>query len=269
MKKIRICFLCSFVLALGTLPSGQIFAEGLLNPDRDKPLEISADESLEWHRNELFFTAKKNVRTSQGKTTLHSNSLVAKYRDSDKSSIDIYHIEALGGVKIVSADSKAYGDKAVYDVDKGYAVMTGRNLRLLSTDQNVSARDRLEYWVNQGRMAAIGRAVAVREGDKLEADKIIVEFVDGKNGKRTLKTLKAIGNVVITTPTEALTGDRADYSAQTNIAVLKGNVRITRGENFLEGARAEVDLKTNISKMFGSDGDGGGGRVRGVFHSQK
>lgn len=101
MKIMRIYFLCLFVLVLSVLSGGQVFAEGLLNPDRDKPLEISAEESLEWHRNELFFTAKKNVRASQGKTTLHSNSLVAKYRDSDKSSIDIYHIEARGSVKIV------------------------------------------------------------------------------------------------------------------------------------------------------------------------
>lgn len=233
------------------------------NPDQNKPLEITADESLEWHRNDLFFKAKKNVRASQGGTTLISDVLVAKYRESKTSNIDIHTIQATGRVQIISTQSKAYGDKAVYSVDKAYAVMTGKNLRLVSDDQTVRARDKFQYWVNQGKLEAIGKAVAVREGDKLEADKLIAIF-DEKNGKRTLKTLEAIGNVVITTPTEVLTGEKAIYQAKTDIAEISENVKITRGLNTLEGAKAQVNLKTNISKIFGSK-ESGGGRVKGVF----
>ncbi len=228
------------------------FAQNPVNPDRNKPLEITAEESLEWHRSELFFQAKKDVKAVQGATTLYCDDMVAKYRDSKKSNIDIYSIEASGKVRIVSADSKAYGDYAVYNMDKGYAEMTGKNLRLVSEDQNVSARDKFVYWVTQGRLEALGKAVAVRDGDKIEADKLIATFTDSADGKRSLKTLEGVGNVIITTPTETLTGASAYYSVETGLAELKDNVRIMRGDSFLEGERAQVDLNTNISKIFGA-----------------
>jgi len=270
--------LCCMLLC--TIPvSG--YAQSDVNPDRNKPLEITAEETLEWHRNEFFFQAKKNVRAVQGVTTLYCNNLVAKYRDSKKSNIDIYNIEANGKVRIVSADSKAYGQKAVYDIDKGSAVMTGNNLKLVTEDQTVMAKDKFVYWAAQGRLEAIGQAEAVREGDRIQADKLIATFSEGENGKRVLETFEADGNVVITTQQEILTGAHAYYRAQTNVAELTDNVRIMRGESFLEGARAQVNLTTNISKIFGSDqvqtdgadpqsGEGesvsdGNGRVRAVF----
>ncbi len=238
------------------------------NPDSDKPLEIVADDSLEWHRNELYFKAKKNVRAKQGGTTLFSDILIAKYRKSKKSNIDIYIIKAVGNVQIISAKSKAYGDKAVYSVDKGLAVLTGNNLRLVSEDQIVTARDKFLYWTADGRLEAVGHALAMREGDRIEADKLTAVFVeDEKSGKRVLKTLEAFGNVIITTPEEVLTGDRAKYEANENIAQIFDNVKITKGPNILEGARAQVNLKTNVSKIFGSkEGDGYSGRVKGVFY---
>lgn len=235
-----------------------------LNPDRKEPLEITAQESLEWHRGEQFFKALKDVRAVQGGVTLLSDSLTAKYRDGAKGGMEIYHIQADGHVIIESADSKAYGDKAVYEMDKGLAVMTGKDLRLVSTDQVVTARDRFEYWVNAGKLEAIGNAVAIREGDRLEADRISAVFIQDAKGQRVLETLEAHGHVKITTPEEVLTGDDAFYAAKTNIAEIRGNVKITRGPNVLEGEKAQVDLNTNISKMFGSES--GGGRVRGVFY---
>lgn len=236
------------------------------NPDSNKPLEITADQSLEWNRAELFFKARKNVVAKQGQTSLLASVLTAKYREAEESGIDIYSIQALGSVRIYSQNSKVYGDKAIYDLDRGYAVMTGNDLRLVSDDQTVHARDKFEYWVADGRLEAHGNAYAKRDGDKIEADKMIAIFInDPKTGKRTLKSLEALGHVVITTPDEILKGNRAIYMAKTNIAELIDGVVIVRGPNKLQGSRAEVNLNTNISKIFGGDGDDGG-RVRGVFY---
>ncbi len=248
-----------FLIAL----SGQVFAQ---NADSDEPLEISADESLEWHRTALYFKARKNVVASQGQTSLLSSILTAKYREGKGSGIDIYLMQADGAVQIISENGKAYGDRAVYDVDKSYAVMTGRNLRMISDGQKVTARDKFEYYVDAGRLEAHGQTKAVREGDTLEADKMIALFEEHKGtGKRTLKSLEAIGNVVITTPDEILRGHRALYTAKTNIAELFEGVVIVRGPNKLQGTRAEVNLETNISKIFGGT-KAEGGRVRGVFY---
>ena len=234
------------------------------NPDRKKPLEITADDSLEWHRNELYFKANKNVRAIQGETKLFSDILIAKYRDSENSGMEIYTIKADGNVQIILSQSKAYGDKAIYNIDKGFAIMRGNNLRLVSKDQTITARDKFRYWVNEGRLEAIGNAKAVRLGDTLEANKIIAIFKENKQGKRVLKTLEALGNVVITTPNEVLTGERAIYQATTNIAEIHENVKITRGLNVLEGSSAQVNLATNVSKIFGGNGEKG--RVRGTFY---
>ena len=230
------------------LPVG---AQNVANPERNKPLEITAEESLEWHRNDLFFQAKKDVVAKQGETILYCDELIAKYRDSKKTNIDIYSIEATGRVLIVSADSKVYGEKAIYNMDKGTAEMSGKDLRLISDDQNVTAKDKFIYWVAQGRLEAIGDAVAIREGDRIEADTLIATFSESKNGKRMLETLEGIGGVVITMPEETVTGRHAHYNAKTGIAQIKDKVKIMRGESFLEGEHAQVDMNTNISKIFG------------------
>lgn len=259
--------LLSLPIILGFLCAPLVHAQNTssANPDRNKPLEITADESLEWHRNDLYFRARKNVVAKQGATTLKAALLTAKYREGEKSGMDIHTIQANGNVQIISAQTNAYGDKATYNVDKGYAVMTGKGLRLVSEDQTVTARDKFQYWVNQGRLEAVGNAQAKREGDTLKADKIIAIFAQDKTGKRKLKTLEAVGNVEIITPSEVLTGARAMYKAQTNVAEITGDVNIKRGPNTLKGARGEVNLETNISKIFGS-GENSTGRVSGVFY---
>ena len=261
--KYILAILCVYVFCVSNT-----YAQTNLNLDMDEPLEITADESLEWHRNELYFKAVKNVRAVQGDTTLVSDVILAKYRDGKDSGIDIYEMQADGNVEIISAKSKAYGDKAIYSVDKSYAIMTGKNLRLVSDGQTVRAHDSFKYWVNDGRLEAIGEAVAMRGDDKLEADKIIAIFTEDKAGKRVLKTMEAIGNVVITTPDEILTGGRAIYKTSTNIAELHDNVKITRGNNVLKGKVAQVNMNTNISKIIGgaSASSDGTGRVRGIFY---
>lgn len=248
---------------------------------QDEPLELTAEESLEWRRNDLYFLAKKNVKVTQGAMVLYCDELGAKYRESTKSNIDIYHLKAHGNVRIVSADSKAYGDDAIYNMDKAYAEMIGKNLRFISPDQNVRAQDKFVYWMDKGRLEAVGHAVALRDGNKIKTDKLVAMFQEDKAGKRGLKSLEALGAVVITTPDEVLSGDYGFYSVETDLATLKGHVRITKGENVLEGARAQVNLKTNVSKLLGAAVDAGqegsvsssgaakeqgAGRVRAVFY---
>ncbi|MFP4098627.1 MAG: LptA/OstA family protein [Alphaproteobacteria bacterium] len=239
------------------------------NPDRDKPLEITADGSLEWHRNDLFFFAQDKVRAKQGETVLHCEELIARYRDSDQSNIDIYEIDASGDVRIISADSQVYGDEASYNIDRGLVRLTGQNLRLISQDHEVRARDAFVYRVADGRLEAIGEAVLKRDGDTIKGDKLVATFSQGQNGERELDTFMAVGNVVIRTPDEVLTGARGHYNAQTRVAELTDNVRIMRGDSFIEGERAQVNLDTNISQIFGKrEQDGGSsdpGRVRAVF----
>ena len=228
------------------------------------PLEITAEKTLEWHRNDLKYIARGKAMAKQGDTTINAETLTARYKETDKSSFDIYEMVAEENVVISSKEATATGDKAVYNVDKGLAVMTGNNLTMVSPEQTVTARDSFEYFVTEGKLTAKGNVRVIRTDDTITADTMSALFIENTKGQRELKRLEASGNVIIKTPTETLTGDTGHYNAATNIAEISGNVKITRGNNILEGERADVDLSTNVSRMFGSATQGG--RVRGVFY---
>lgn len=236
----------------------------------DKPIEITASQALEWHRNDNKYIAKGAVQATQGDTSIFSDTLTADYREGKTSSMEIYRLTADANVRIQNPTTTLYGEKAVYEVDQAYAVMTGNNLKMESPEQIVTARDRMEYWSNKGEALAIGKAKVVRGEDTINADVIKAIFKETPTG-REIDTLHANGNVVIVTPTETLTGDNGIYYSATNKAEIKGNVKIVRGPNELEGDRGEVDLNTNISKIFGNAAAVGTtgpapGRVRGIFY---
>lgn len=237
----------------------------LSNPNSEEPLEITADETLEWHRNDLMFIARGDVSTTQGDVTIKAATQTANYRETDESGFDIYRLTADDNVKIISRGNTATGTRAVYDVDKGVAVMTGDNLKLTSPERVLTANDSFEYYVADGRINALGNAVVVQGTDKIRANKMSAILKQNRTtGKREIDKLTADGNVIITTATEILKGQRGEYNAATNTAKIIGNVTITRGPNILSGAQAEVNLTTNVSKMVGGTGDSG--RVSGRFY---
>lgn len=256
-----------FIITAALLLSFPAFAQESASPiptGSNEPLEITADKSLEWHRTEKQFIARVNTLAKQGPTSIASDLLIADYRETAQSSMDIYKVTAEGSnVLITSQETTATGQKAIYNLDKGYAEMTGNNLKLVSPDQTVTARDRFEYWITAGKLVAIGQAKVVRLEDTLEAEQVSAVFTEDAKGQRVLKSLEADSNVVITTPTEVLTGDKATYNAETNLADLVGNVKIKRGPNILEGDKAQVNLTTNVSTMYGG---GSNGQVRGIFY---
>lgn len=266
-------FLCALLASTATFaqtPSGN-----------EQPIEITASKSVEWLRGQNQYVARENVVVTQGTMTMHSDLLTADYRDGASSSMEIWQITADGNVQIKDDTNTAYGDKGVYDVTNGIAVLTGQDLKLVSPDQTVTARDRMEYHSATRMAKAIGNAKVVRPTDTLTASTITAYFKDSSatattpqpaaqsssspiGGGGSLDRLEAEGNVVITTKTETLRGSKAVYRADSNTAELTGNVKIERGPNVMEGNRATVDLNTNVSKMFGSNTEGG--RVRGIFY---
>jgi lipopolysaccharide export system protein LptA len=251
------------MIALFLLSSGPVQAQ-TSSQDGETPLEITATDTIEWHRNTLKYIARGSAMAKQGDVSIFAQTLTADYRENEQSSSDIYKITALEQVVISSKDSTAEGDKAVYEVDTGIALLTGNNLVMRTPEQILHARDNIEYDVNAGLLTARGQVVVNRGKDRIEAQTMSAKLIQNAQGKREIDTMEANGNVVITTPTETLYGNNAFYNAKTNIAQLTGNVKIKRGPNILEGEKAEVNLSTNISKMYGSPNTGG--RVKGTFY---
>lgn len=276
MKAYLLPFLC--ILFLGTAFAN---AQEAAPSNSESPIEITAQKAMEWQRAKKQYIARENVVVKQGGTTITADLLTADYREGAQTSMEIWQLTAEGNVTISDGKNTAYGDLGVYDVTAGVATLTGQDLRLVSPDQTVTAKDKMEYFNNERKARAVGNAKVVRTNDTLTANTITAFFKDGsaqpqQNGTAAkgtgalgagggnLDRLEADGNVVIKTPDETLSGNKAIYRADTNTAELIGNVKVLREKNVLEGTRAEVNLTTNVSKMFGSKSENG--RVRGVFY---
>jgi lipopolysaccharide export system protein LptA len=264
----RIIAVAMAALGLGpaVLPPTPAHAQGIGLPgqNRDTPIEIHADEGIEWQQDAKAYIARGNARATQGKVTLHAATLIAYYQDSPRGGTEIWRIDALKDVRIVSAEQTAYGDKGVYDVAKGVMVLTG-NTRLVTPTDRITARDSLEYWEARALVVARGNAVATRGDRTLRADTLTAHFFKGKDNKSKINIIRAFDNVIITSPKEVVRARRGVYNLATGIAVLTGSVKITRGEDQLNGDKAEVNLKTGVSRMLSS----GPQRVRGLFKPRR
>lgn len=254
--------------------------------NNNNPIQVYADNGIEWNQNTRQYIARGNAKAIQGDTTVYGDTLVAYYEEVPGGNTEIYRLDALGNVRIVSPTETAYGEKGVYDVRNGVLVLTGRNLRYVTPDEIITARDSLEYY-EQKKMAvargnAVSRPVAAKTTNKktkkstpaaksndrtVRADILTARFRDsqapaGKKKKpapagaaprgNTLERMDAWGNVIVTRPGEIARGARGVYFPERDVATLWGKVRITRAGNQLNGEFAEVNFATGISRILSS-----------------
>lgn len=237
-----------------------------------KPLEIYADEGIEWHKDSNAYIARGNARAIQGDVTIFADTLTAYYRKIAGNATRVSRIEAAGNVRIRSPTETAEGDNAVYDVDKAILVLTGRNLKFITATTKITARDSIEYWEAKQMAVARGNAIATQEDKKLRADTLVAYFQKtkakgkGKSQGTEIYRIDAFDNVSITTPTDVAYGKQGVYNVITGIATLTGGVRITRGQNQLNGEIAEINMNTGISRILsGFDKDGKPKPVRALI----
>jgi len=289
------------LLLLAPLPAA---AQGL-DLSRGGPIAITAQDGIEWRQVEQQVIARGNARAVRENVTVIADRLVAWYRkkggaepakpaqsgiagETDTSANEIYRVQAEGNVRIFTATDQALGDRATYDMDQAVLVLTGRNLKLITPNEILTARDTLEYWSQKHMAVARGDAVVVtKDARRIAADTLVAYTTDTAQtgtaqtdtarpgtpaaggtarspgdplGSGKLERVEAFGNVSVRTVTDTVTGDRAVYVPDTGIARVGGNVRITRGQNQLNGAEADVNMKTGIARLT----SGSAGRVQGL-----
>jgi lipopolysaccharide export system protein LptA len=269
-------------------------AQGLVGGNAaDGPLEITAQDGIEWRRKEQVYIARGDASATRGEVTVYGDRLIAHYREKadgdgansgDSAGIagggdtEIYRIEAVGNVRIVDERSRTTGDKAVYSLDRQVVVVTGRDLTFETEQETITSEDSLEYWQARDLAVARGDAVARREERVIRAEVLTAHFEpqngdasqtgasdaagsaddggDGANGRaQEIRLIEAFDNVRISTPEEFARGERGVYNTETEIATLVDNVRLTRGENQLNGGWGQVNLKTGVSRLRGAPPD--------------
>jgi len=257
-------------LALAPAPPASAQSLSLSASGSNAPIEISADNGIEWQQENQLFLARGNAVAVRGTVKVRADVLSAYYRQSRKGGTEIWRLNADGGVRITSPRETASGEKGVYDVDKGILVLSGGRVRFVSGKDEISADGQLEYWERKQMAVARGNAIAVRADRRLRADVLAAYFRKDKKGKSSVYRVEAFDNVRVMTGKDRAEADRGVYNVQSGIATLTGSVRIIRGGNRLRGCRAEVNLNTGVSKLFGCARAGTGGRpVRGVIKSVK
>ena len=273
----------------------------------EQPIQIQADSGIEWQQNARIYIARGNAVATRGDSQVHADTLIAHYREAKGGNVntanmggntEIYRVEAEGHVTLQRNAQTVAGDRAVYDVDRSIAVVTGKQLKLATASDTVTARDSLEWYDQRQIAVARGDAVAVRNGKTIKADVLTAYIVKTAPGQQKggspagrpatahgkspvtpaavsgsapatdskISRVDAQGHVVVSNPPDIGRGDFGVYNATTGIATLIGNVVIERGKDVIRGQRGVMDLNKNVSRLMPGDTAGAPHqRVQGLF----
>ena len=237
----------------------------------DGPLQIFSDSGMEMSKDAKLLIARGNAKAIRGNMTVTADTLIGHYRDKlvngapppkDKTKeagsdadptgggSEVWRVEAQDRVKIFSPSQTAYGDHADYNIDDAVVVLTGKDLRLITPTDVITAKDSMEYWDAKHQAVARGDAVATRRDKRIQADVLVADFAEDENKKMNIDVAHGYGHVILTTPQEVVTGDRSDYVVATGVATITGIVHMTHGNNQLDGCYAVVNMNTGISHLY-------------------
>jgi len=276
----------------------------LINPNDGQPIEIRADNGIEWQQNTRTYIARGHAVAIRGPTEVHADTLIAHYRDAKGGNAggntEIYRLDAEGNVLIHKEGETITGDHAVYDVDQAVGVITGKNLKMTTATDTITARDRFDWYDQKQIGVARGDAVAIRNGKTIRAD-VLTGYMTktpagpAKPGEKPkpaatpaaakagapkpgekgapgdddskLSRVDAQGHVVVTNGSDVGQSDYGVYNAQTGIVTLIDNAVITRDKDVIRGQYAVMDLNTNVSRMMPNTAADPGKhqQVRGLF----
>ena len=222
---------------------------------KGEPIEIFAEEGIEWHKNKNKYVAVGNARAVSGSLSLKSDRIEAFYNESETSEMNIKKVQAKKNVIIEDNELQIEGgDYAEYTLKKDYFLITGKEITLTSESNVLKSREKLEYWRSKNIAIATGNAEAKKSNEFIvSADKLVWYLTESKKITK-VKKLLGFKNVSIKTNNEVAFSDKAIYNNLTEICKLYGNVKLQRGESFLLGEYAEVDLRTGISKLLPAPG---------------
>lgn len=220
------------------------------NKKNGKPIEIYAEQGIEWHKNEKKYLAIGNAMAKSGTMSLNSDRIEAFYEEKDQDEMDIKIVKAHKNVKVKDNDLEITGGRlAEYDLKKDFFSIFGKNLILTSEKNQLKSNKKMEYWRTKGVAIATGKSEAKKGNEfTIKADKL-VWYLNENEEKVDVKKIFGFKNVSIITNNEVAFSDKALYNKTNGICKLFGNVKLQKGQSFLTGDYAEVDLNRGISKL--------------------
>ena len=235
-----------------------------LASSNDAPIQVEADNGIEWQQDNEVLIARGNARAMRGGATIFADVLRAYYKRDASGNSSLHRLDAAGKVRILSQTETIDGDSAVYDMAQAVMVVYGKNVSYRSGNDVITSDKQMEYYETAQKAVARGNAVALHDDKKLQAQIIEAYFRKIAGDKSEVYEVRAFDEVVIITASEVVRADKAIYNVKTEFATLDGNVRITRGESILEGDAAQINMKTGVSRLLTK-----GKRVQGIIVPQK
>ena len=257
-----------FQISAAAVAGGLDLASG----SKDMPIEITADNGIEWEKNKEILIASGNAKASRGGITVLAEVLRAYYRKKTTGGTDLYRLEAAGGVKIFSDTESMEGQTAVLDFEQAILKVDGKKVIYKAGPDTITANQQMEYWERQKMAVARGNAVAIHKGKTLRADVLKALLRKNKTGRSEVYIIEAFNNVIIVSDKDTLRSDSAIYKLDSGIVTLKENVSIIRENSILNGDLAEINFKTGISKLLTVDSVGSRKerkRVRGLIYPHR
>ncbi|HIO38089.1 MAG TPA: hypothetical protein EYN27_03970 [Rhodospirillales bacterium] len=257
-----------FQISAAAVAGGLDLASG----SKDMPIEITADNGIEWEKNKEILIASGNAKASRGGITVLAEVLRAYYRKKTTGGTDLYRLDAAGGVKIFSDTESMEGQTAVLDFEQAILKVDGKKVIYKAGPDTITANQQMEYWERQKMAVARGNAVAIHKGKTLRADVLKALLRKNKTGRSEVYIIEAFNNVLIVSDKDRLRSDSAIYKLDSGIVTLKENVSIIRENGILNGDLAEINFKTGISKLLTVDSVGSRKerkRVRGLIYPHR
>lgn len=272
----RLIWIATVCLAIVTDSNAQTLS--FRSDDPNRPIEVVAEQGIEWQQEKRRFIARGSARAAQGDVEVLADELIAHYREREDGGTDVYRVDALGNVTIRSDGETATGSGAVYDFDQAVLVIEGAPVTLETVDGVVTAYETIQYWENDNVAVAEGNATAVQDDQTLYADTLTARFKEESGDvsgaqQRTgeLSRIEGHGNVRLESKGDVILGERGRYDLDTGIATLEGDVRITSDQNQLSGGFAVVDTNRGVSTLYSNQSEAGvpgpskGPRVRALI----
>lgn len=247
--------LAAAIIVIGLAPAiGSAQGINLATTNRDKPIEVFADNGIEWQQDNEVLIARGNARAVRSGVDINAEVLRAFYKKKQEGGTDLARLDAAGNVRITSPSETITGETAVYDLEKAILLVNGKKVVYRSGADVITANRQMEYYEIQQKAVARGNATAVHDGKTVRAETLEAFFRKNAKGKTEVHEIRAFKDVAILTDQDTVLADRGIYNVISGIATLIGNVRITRGQTQLAGDRAEINVNTGISKLLTDPG---------------
>ncbi|HWB51674.1 MAG TPA: LptA/OstA family protein [Stellaceae bacterium] len=251
--------------------------------DPGAPISIQADNGLEWQQNQQLYIARGNALASRGPASIKADTLIAHYREAKAGAAtagaantaatgmggnsEIYRVEADGHVTITRDTRTIVGDHADYDLDQGIGIVRGKNLKMTTPTDVVTARDAFEWYDQKQIAVARGDAVATRQGGRtIKADTLTAYMVKVAAGQPGAPPAGAPGQPVkpaaakpaappakAAAPGGASSGNApAGEESKINRIDAQGHVVVVNGQDIGRGDYGVYNAVTGICTLLGN-----------------